>query len=180
MSYDQEGNNQSEISNEQEVTSAKRPTFLTVLCIITFVISGYKFFTSVGDVFSSESFDKAEWDELSVEFESASEGMDSGMQDMMASIMESMTGMMETAEANHMILAIVAIIATLLSLLGAFWMFKLKKVGFYTYIASKIVGVFGPLMIYGFGGFPLLMYTGGFLAAVIFIILYGVNRKHLA
>lgn len=178
MSYDQGGNSQN-ASSVEEVTSNKRPTFLTVLCIITFIVSGFSFFGSVEDMFSSNSTSQEEWDEMTLQFEEMSENMDSDMQDMMASIMESMAGMMETQESSHIILVVIGILATLLSLLGAFWMFKLKKIGFYTYIVSKIVGVLGPLAIFGFSVFSLLMYAGGFFAAVVFIILYGTNAKHL-
>ena len=55
---------------------------------------------------------------------------------------------------------------------------KLKKTGYYIYIVACLIGIIGPLAIIGsgiMGGFILL----GSVFSILFIILYGVNLKHL-
>ncbi len=179
MSYDQEGNTQIDTVIDEE-TFSTRPTFLTVLCIITFIVSGFNVMSNLVGLFSSESFDSDEWEEVSVQVSEAMDGADSATQDLMAGLMESVESTIQAGIENAMVLGLISFLASALSFFGAFQMFKLKKMGYYIYILSKVIGVFLPLMILGVNLITGIIYgLGGFLA-VLFIILYGTNRKHLA
>jgi hypothetical protein len=92
-----------------------------------------------------------------------------------------MDGLMEGAAIaieNAPTLNTISVIVALLCLVGAFQMRKLKKTGYYIYIVACLIGIIGPLAIIGggiMGGFILL----GSVFSIFFIILYGVNLKHL-
>jgi hypothetical protein len=158
-----------------------RPTFLTVLCILTFIGSGYGIVDSVIDYFGAEkaeqivgqvdeTMDEA-MDEIgeSEEGEKAAELMETMVGDMMSSL---------TAE-NIRRLSIMSLISNILTLLGALLMWRLNKKGFYSYIAGIVILIISPLIILeGLIGLA----TAGFIGfiGVIFIVLYGLNLKHMS
>jgi len=60
------------------------------------------------------------------------------------------------------------------SLFGAIMMWKLKKTGFYLYVAANIIAAILPMVWLG-SAFAIM----GFIWPVIFIVLYAINLKHL-
>ena len=122
----------------EQVEVKKRPAFLTVLCILTFIGSGLSLLMYVLLV--------------------AAAGF-------IASYMESlgMGGMI--GEESWKV--IVVLIAAAASLYGAIMMWKLKKLGFYIYIAAQIIA-----LALGFS-------VMGLIFTALFIILYFLNFKHM-
>lgn len=171
--------NEYAIDKPDDLVVAKRPTFLTVLCIITFVVSGYHVIMAIIGLFTSNSFDPEQWQDISNQMADAMSGADSGSQEMANQMMNALSSMMQAGIANALTLGIVAIIASGLSILGAYWMFKLKKIGYYAYIVAKVIGIIIPLIIFGVNILTIIMYGFIALIAVLFIVLYGVNRKYL-
>jgi hypothetical protein len=69
-------------------------------------------------------------------------------------------------------------ISAILCLVGAVLMWGLDKKGFYLYVIGTLVGIIAPIMIYkGILG----AVAGGGIAffGIIFVILYGLNLKHM-
>lgn len=81
----------------------------------------------------------------------------------------------------HMIpLIIVGIIATTLCLVGAIWMRKLKKDGFWMYSAGEIMPVITNFIFLGTAQFSGVMSVViGLAVPALFISLYAMQRKHL-
>ena len=158
----------------------KRPTFLTVLCIITFVVSGYHLIMAIVGLFSKKSFDPGQWQDISNQMAEAMAGTDASSQEMAGRIMEAMSSMMQVGIENAITLGLVAIAASALSILGAYFMLQLKKIGYYTYIIAKVIGVLIPLIIFGANIITIMMYGMIALIGVLFIILYGINRKYMS
>lgn len=167
------------VDTPDNLVTAKRPTFLTVLCILTFVVSGYHLIMAIVDLFSSKSFDPTQWQEISNQMAEAMAGTDSASQEMASRMMDALASMMQAGIDNALTLGIIAIVASGLSILGAYWMFNLKKIGYYTYIVSKVVGILIPLFIFGVNILTIMMYGFIALIAILFIVLYGVNRKYM-
>lgn len=67
----------------------------------------------------------------------------------------------------------------ILVLIGVVMMWKLKKAGFYVYTLGQVASVATPFLIVGSlaGG---LMATLGAIFPILFIILYGLNLKHMS
>ncbi len=167
------------IDYSAETTTAKRPTFLTVLCIITFIVSGWTLIQGVRALFSENTFDQASFEQSMEQAAQAMGGADAKSQEMVESMMSAANESMQAGMENATTLAIVGILASVLSILGAYLMFTLKKSGYYTYIGAKVIGVIVPLAIMGVNLVTGFMYGFIALIGIIFIILYGVNRKHL-
>lgn len=153
----------------------KRPVFITVLCILTFVSCGLSFISSIYGLATankSEETVKAfsrlqENDSLPVLFGDVSEGM--------VKIAE------WTVTSHYLSLGNV-----LICLVGALLMWRLRKVGYFIYIFGQIlpfialVGMYSAVQNVPFLGITMLI--GSIVTAIFaiaFIIMYGLNVKHM-
>ncbi|PWL24751.1 MAG: hypothetical protein DCO96_13200 [Fluviicola sp. XM-24bin1] len=109
----------SETLDNTAAESAKRPAFLTVLCILTFIGSGL---SALIYLLATIAF-----------------GVVGGM-------FESIPGMDVFADAGMAFFAIYFVLAAV-SLFGAIQMWKLKKNGFYMYAGANVVGFLLPMFM---------------------------------
>lgn len=168
------------VDAQEILINTRRPTFLTVLCIITFVVSGYNLVMAIVGLFSDKSFDPAQWQDISAQMADAMSGTDAASQEMAIRLMEAISSMMQAGIENATTLGLTAVAASAISILGAYLMFNLKQIGYYTYILAKVIGVLIPLIIFGVNIVTLMMYGFIALIGVLFIILYGINRKYMS
>jgi hypothetical protein len=171
---------ENEIVDQVQPIESKRPTFLTVLCIITFAVSAYYVFDGFLTIFVSKSFDPSQWEAISEQVEEAMQGADPGAAQVMETIMQAVSETTTRAINHATSLGIVTLIVALLSAYGAFLMFNLRKIGFTIYTAAKIVGIVVPMVLLGFNLLTIIIYSFAAVVGLIFIILYAVNRKHMA
>lgn len=156
-----------------------RPTFLTVLCILTFIGSGWGIvsgFTSYMSANVTSELTRASMQDAQDQISSAG---DSNAGTRMAEKMLSGVGDALKPE-NIKKSAIFSIIAAVFTLLGGILMFQLKKVGFWVYVLGTAISIAGPLIVFGAGNFISMAATAGAaFIGVIFVVLYGLNLKHL-
>lgn len=171
---------ENEIVDQSAVTESKRPTFLTVLCILTFAVSAYYLFDGVLTIFVSKSFDTSQLDMISAQMEEALDGAEPGAAEMVETVMEAVSETTTKAINNATTLGLITLFVALLSAYGAYLMFNLRKIGFTIYTAAKIVGIVIPLMILGFNFLTILIYSIAAVIGLIFVILYAVNRKYMS
>lgn len=151
-----------------------RPTFLTVLCILTFLYSGFSIVNGARvymNPYQTIQETQDQFDELEDQIDQ--DEMPAIISDLFSSVSRINTP--ETLKKNSM----ATIIVSILTLLGAIFMWDLKKRGFYIYVAGTIAGVIIPLVVYG-GNF--LGIASAFGAAVIgglFVYLYSRNLQHM-
>lgn len=165
---------------EQVMETKKRPVFLTVLVILSFIgvaiqiIQGIFSMTAGAVTSAVTSVGQGYAEGLS-----SMEGMENieGMDQAMSSLNEAVEAANKLAQ-NATLLGIINIVAALVCLLGVIWMWKLMKKGFYVYVIGELAAPVATLVLVGFalGGF---MATLGFIIPVIMIILYAVNLKHM-
>lgn len=155
----------------------ERPSFLTVLCIITFVVSGIWFLASFFGAVTYDELAQQEAMELaivSMEKSMASQP-DNAIADMMV---DSFVEMGNDQLQYHKIINWSTVISTLLSLIGAFLMFNMKKIGFHVYLVSKIVGLI-PLLVISLNAMVISIYVMFGVLTITFLIMYAVNLKHI-
>ena len=150
-----------------------RPTFLTVLCILTFIGSGWSIYSGISNYYTAdvayglvnEQFERVQ-DDLSDQ-----DGVEAATK-LLQSIGDSMTP--EKIKNN----GIATAITSLITLIGAILMWGLRKTGFYVYVIGAIAAVIAPITI--FGGFAGALASGGAaFVGILFIVLYALNLKHL-
>jgi hypothetical protein len=155
-----------------------RTTFITVLCILTFIGSGWglvmggvKYFTADKQAMTmSMSKEKAVADIQKSKKDDAGSKFAEKMVNSMAVFTPENLKKSGIAES----------LAALFCLAGAFLMWQLKKKGYYVYIAGTLIGIISPFIIYGSNNMMSVISSimVGFVG-IIFVILYGVNLKDM-
>jgi hypothetical protein len=168
--------------NEFEQEPRLRPTLLTVLCILTFIGSGWLIVTNVWSystapqtvrIFSSEA---KRYDDSTLQKDSVMRGHKNQSlfgEKMMSSVSKIMT--VENLRKS----AIGAIISGLCTLLGALLMWRLRRNGFYLYIMGIIVGLVVPFYLYGNNLLAIGVSAFSSFFGLVFIALYALNIKNL-
>jgi hypothetical protein len=157
-------------------TTNPRPTFLTILCVLTFIASGYGIFDAVSGYTSADmavEVAKDAMEEAQDKIESESEEVPAFISKVFGSISEGLT------PENIRNSAIAGGIGNVLTLIGAILMWGLDRKGYFLYIFGSLVLIIAPLII--FEGFIGAAASGAAVfAGVLFGVLYGVNLKHMS
>ncbi|WP_128545708.1 DUF2127 domain-containing protein [Larkinella soli] len=155
------------------LSSHQRPTFLTILCILTFLSCAGGIFNSVstysGANFASTTSQEAlEQARERVQEEGGSNAVD----ELLGSVSDNLTAdrLRKGAIGN--------LVFNLLTLIGAVLMWNLRKVGFYVYVAGVLVAVVTPFLVYE-GFMSALSFAGTAFISAIFVVLYALNLKYM-
>lgn len=154
-----------------------RPTFLTVLCILTFIGSAYSIFQAFSNYTSAAVVADTVptvIDELKDQIDAqAKSEKESEMIDKILSGVEA-----NFTEEKVKNMGLVSGISSILTLIGAVLMWGLQKKGYWIYLIGLAAGVIGGAMVY-VGIWSGIYVTGSAIIAAIFGLLYGLNLKHL-
>ncbi|MEO6232362.1 MAG: hypothetical protein ABJB11_22935 [Ferruginibacter sp.] len=168
-----------EILQDYEQAPPSRPGFLTVICILTFIGSGWGI---IGGVIQFATSDKQASQIIVAKKKAASDIQKKGDNNAGTRFAEKMVNSMSTAftAENFRKAGIAAIIGALFCLAGALLMWRLKRTGFYSYILGVLIGIVSPFIIYGNDNLMAIITSIGVgFIGLVFIILYGVNVKHM-
>lgn len=166
------------LTEDTSVTEKKRPAFLLVLCILTFVASGFGLIMGLVNLTGFNNVES--------QFRNAGPGADEVFGEI------DLSGLQEIQDWSNLL----SILACVLCITGAILMLKLKKIGFFAYIAGQVVAVYAAFVAVGMiekmadvmpiavagdmmsmvGGITMIFTI---IFAIAFIIMYGVNFKHL-
>jgi len=165
-------------SVEFDTLPPQRPTFLKVLCILTFIWSGYTFINSAVTYFKADTISEMVTEaktEINKDMAEAKKRDDEA-----TFIFQMMGNMAEMSTPENLRkIAIANFITSLLCLAGAIMMWKLRKTGFYIYTLGTILSIIIPF--YLFGSNSVTNISAGFLGfiGVLFVIFYGLNLKSM-
>lgn len=157
---------------ENNFMEKKRPDFLAVLCVLTFIGSGVK---AIVSLINSLSKSKTA-EELYNQTISLYERLGGAFADQADSI--SPEQFILTAKYQKTISGILLILS-IATIFAAVKMWNLKKNGFYMYIAAQALYAFVPLFFYGAEASSLFMLGWFGFWTLVFSLLYGVNSKYL-
>lgn len=167
------------MSDTMTTGAPKRPTFLTVLCILSFIGGAWGVIGGITNMAAGPASEAVAEMNAGLEEAQADLGDDAASQ--MAGDMIDAAGELATKAAeNARSIGISNIVLSLLSLFGVWMMWNLKKTGFYLYTLATIGGLAVPLIFLGVNLLSILSVGVGGLIGVVFIILYGMNLKHMS
>ncbi|HBX53110.1 MAG: hypothetical protein A2275_07625 [Bacteroidetes bacterium RIFOXYA12_FULL_35_11] len=157
---------------EQTNEPKKMPQFLKVLCILSFIGVGLAIISSIMGYFTAKAAGAMAqgFADLGTQM---SEGQAGGE---INTAMEQVNATLKYAGIN----AAIGVIASLICLIGVIMMWKLKKTGFYIYVIGEIAPVIAGAVLLGgtfFGGMAIAM---SLIVPIAFIIMYGLNLKHMS
>lgn len=164
---------------DQPVVAAKppRPVFLTVLCILTFIGSSWGIISGITSYLSANATSGIAQAAMQDAREKIEDEDNAGSK-FAEKILSGTSEMLRPENLKKS--ALFSIIASVFTLLGGILMFGLKKPGFYSYVLGTAIGIAGPFIAFGGGNF-LTILSSSFIAfiGILFVVLYGLNVKHL-
>ena len=163
------------MENPFETNQLKRPTFLTVLCILTFIGSGWGVLSQLFSLLFTNLVDvSAQTEQLNTMMDNMESGAGTSF---LSGILSSSQEVMQATMMHAKSIAVISLVLSLLSLCGAILMFSLRRIGFYIYTVAQLLLLF---VVPYFAGFSMLVVMGMLFSAlftVVFIILYALNLK---
>lgn len=155
----------------------KRPTFLTVLCILSFIGLGLAILEALSGLIMGPFLKEAAG--------FAESGMNEAMDEISSDAPEILPfienifggtiGMLEHITE----ISLVNLLCSGIALYGVIMMWNLKKTGFFLYAGGKIVIAMFPLILIGSNVLTAMASVIGSFIAAAFIIMYAVNLKSM-
>lgn len=159
--------------NENEI---RRPAFLIVLCVLTFIGSGWGVMSNLFSMFMAGVVNPEvhieQYSEIVGAFEKRGSFMLSGFLDSSVQYL-----MAEAAHAKE--IAMGSFVLEFISLTGAILMFQLRRLGFYLYAAAQVLLLFVLPYFVGFHLVALVVLFFSGIFSLLFIVLYGLNLKYM-
>jgi len=154
-----------------------RPTLLTVICILSFIFGAWGLWGGIQNAFTDAP--QREYEEAKVAMDEAMAQVGDQGNEMVTKMMDSAMVLAEKSVEEAVPMGYTTIVLSLLSLVGVWLMWNLKRNGFWLYVVSAVGGLVAPMIF--LGGGLLTMLGVGFIGffSVLFIILYAVNLKHM-
>jgi len=166
-------NNQLE-NNQEE----KRPTFLLVLCILTFVNTGLTILGGISGMIKG-SPSTAEIKQSKVQMAKSLEQLEQLKMDYWIDVIKRLQLMTEAMYANFIAYNLVAVIVAMIGVAGAALMFKGKKLGFHVYIGYSFIYILQGYLFVSAAVIPSIIVIFNLLIAGLFVFLYSKNMKWL-
>lgn len=162
--------------NTTGTAPSARPTLLTVICILSFIMGAWGIISNVMSITRDQT---AVLHEAQAKMEEARAQLGDQANGMAGKMMDSAMEMTQRAADNAKPMGIAGIILALLGLYGVWQMWNLRKSGFTWYLLATILGLAST--IYFLGGSMVAIASVGFVGffSLIFIILYAVNLKYM-
>ena len=158
-------------------TVKHRPTFLTVICILPFIGSGYYLISGPFSYVTApqyvESLKVKKAEALSDPSLQSKKNNKPWVKDMVSSAFDGLT------VNNVQNSALVTIGSGLLCLIGAILMWRLRKAGFYLYLIGTLLSIVGTALIFKDYTALLLWPVVLFVIGLAFVIMYAVNLKYM-
>lgn len=168
--------------DELDTSEVTRPSFLTWLCILTFIGSGWAI---IGSVWSYSMAGKnflilTEQREAKTDSTSSDSTLRNNRENgFLAGKIKASFEKMLTKE-NIQKQSIGKFLASLFTLAGAILMWNLKRTGFYLYIVGVIIGIIVPFYLFGNDLIALGASSFSAFFGLVFIALYALNLKSMA
>lgn len=161
------------MENPFDENKIQRPTLLMVVCVLTFIGSGWGVMSNLFGLFTSGMMGG----DMNIEKYSSVMGEleTQGMASLVDSLMESLQASFVHARE----IALCGIALCVVNLVGAILMFRLRRFGFYLYTAAQILLL---CVTPYFTGFSILTWMQLLLSAIVstvFVVLYAVNLKYM-
>jgi hypothetical protein len=157
--------------------TGQRPTFLTVLCVISFLWGAYGMYQSAKSAFTDAPLRELEKAQVDAEAEMAK--MDGPALEMAAAMYESTMDMLQKSVDNAVPIGYTGLLQGVLTLLGVWMMWGLKKLGFWLYTGAGLIGLVSMVMFLGTGSAAMIALAVMAFLTILFIVLYAIHLKYM-
>jgi hypothetical protein len=167
------------IDNTQPYQPTRKPTFLVVLVVLSFISIGLtliqQFFALLSGPMSEEQMEVYQAEV----YEAIAQLRDAGM-DGMVTMMEKVLAMSVYANDEvYFLNNAMTLVAAIIGGVGVYMMFQLKKIGFHLYIIYSLSPVLILYTVFPIASIPTIVVVMSLFLGALFSILYGLNLKHM-
>lgn len=143
---------------------AQRPGFLTALCILTWVGCGISLIVSIMAYIAAK----------------AAMALAGGFSSLAGTEGEKAMSELNNGMTNVYLSLGASVVGVLLCLFGSIMMWKLNKKGYFVYIAGQVLPIIGTFA-FAIPGASMgaMTYVMALIFPILFIVLYGLNLKHM-
>jgi hypothetical protein len=166
------------IDSEKEMQQS-RPKGLTVLCVLTFISTGFSLLTELFNLFKGP-MNKEQLNESKVEMSKAIDEMRSLNMDAIAEMFEKLQRITEVLNAQFYFATLTTIVVLSIGLLAAFFMWQGKKAGFHLYIVYSLLVAVQLYLFVSPSTIPTAILVWNILISGLFVLLYSRHLKHLS
>lgn len=167
---------------EYETEPESRPSFLTWLCILTFIGSGWAIISSVYTYVAAKKYANIFSEEKPLRNDStyvdSTGAVHNERKVFSEKIKASFSKILDKTNLRN--LAFGNLIAALFTLAGALLMWRLKRTGFYIYIIGVIIGLAVPFYLFGNDMIAVGATAFNNFFGLVFIALYALNLKAMS
>ncbi|TNF48718.1 MAG: hypothetical protein EP305_04645 [Bacteroidetes bacterium] len=165
-----------EMNDQNILERPERPSFLKVLCILSWIYTGLSFIVTLGAFFQGP-LNEEEMTYQKVELaKSTSEMRDMGMNSL-ADTFDQVQRMSETTNDHFYISSIITLLVIIIGILGVYFMWAGRKMGFHMYIVYNLLTI-GQLYIFiSPSDIPTFAVVWNLLFSAVFIFMYSRNLK---
>jgi hypothetical protein len=168
-----------EIDNTQPYQPTRKPTFLVVLVVLSFISIGLtliqQFFALMTGPMSEERMEVYQAEV----YESIAQLRDAEM-DGMVTMMEKVLAMSIYANDEvYYLNNVLTLLAAILGAIGVLMMLQLKKIGFHLYIIYSLSPVLILYALFPIAAIPTIVVVMSLFLGALFSVLYGLNLKHM-
>jgi hypothetical protein len=145
------------------VAEKKLPAFLKVLCILSFIGCGIGFISGLYSLFTFQA---------TIDTMKGLGGMFGGSE-----LGDTLDALIKYGQMYY----IIDIVAVIICFVGVLMMWKMKKTGYYIYIIGEIAPAIASFaLLGGFGALGTMAMVAGLIFPIAFIVMYGLNLKHMS
>jgi hypothetical protein len=171
-----------EISETESIDQKpKRSSFLTVLCVLTFIGSTYGLVDSIRGFGQNKSSDNDMADANEKMDEALDQLEEAGSSEGMISFLEGFRDQInnDLTDENLRKISIGRIISNFLTLFAAFMMWQLRRWAYFIYMGGIAILIAVPITVLG-GSLGWMMGIGVGIGGIIMIILFGANLRQMS
>lgn len=171
--------------SEFEEEPLSRPTLLNVLCILTFIGSSWAILTNLWAYGTADRIARMVSDVRHNNIPNAASREDSVIykvgEKKRSAFSEKMMGSLTSLSTAKAIRenAFGAILSAIFTLSGALLMWRLRRIGFYLYMAGVLIGIIAPFYFFGNNLIAIGISSFANFFGLVFIALYALNFRAL-
>lgn len=153
---------------------AKRPVFLTVLCILTFIMTGLSAIGLINNAFRGKSSPDQLEEEVAVFHQVSANLRDAGA-GAAADFYDQVAGMLVHMNEHYYQMLFINFITLVLGFVGALLMWKGRRIGFHVYVIYNLVGILAIYAAVPASSIPNVLVITQVIISAIFIFMYARN-----
>lgn len=162
--------------NEEVEQNPKRPVFLTVLCVLSFITLGFGMLSLVFSLMMGQPSTE-EIESVSNQYIQTASTMRDQNALWAADLMEKMADLTILQNDHFMVVQLINTIMILTGFIGVLFMFRGRRLGFHFYIIYNLLSIGGVYLVAPFNMVPNIILIMGLIFSGLFIFLYSRNLK---